>query len=118
MAAITTEIHGTFATCAGCRKPGKILAHGFCCACYHRNRRARRRGVEPVFAVATAIRQEGVGPVLTIDFSKCPEVLESIERTADSEERTAEQQARYVLRKMFEGGLGAPVAFEGTTTGG
>lgn len=60
-------------------------------------------GSERQLAPAQPIIQEAVATgnpnLLTLDFSRYPEVLEEIKRRAEDEERPPEVQARYLLRK-------------------
>jgi len=81
--------------CSHCGKQKKLIGHGLCCACYHRQRRKR-------LGTAGEVRKEGF--TVSVDFAPMAFLLEELKKRAGSELRDVGPQILWELNKSVGAG--------------
>ena len=84
--------------CALCGRVRKLIGHGLCCACYHRERRKRKAS-----GGGNEARQEKF--VVSVDFGPMAYLLEELRKRAGSELRDIGRQILWELNKSFGAGI-------------
>ncbi len=78
--------------CRLCTREGKLIGHGLCPACYHRERRKR---------LADHGTQQDGGLVVQVDFEPMGHLLEEIRKRAGAELRDVRRQILWELNKTL-----------------
>ena len=86
------------AKCAQCGREKRLIGHGLCCACYHRERRRRKAAEGGIDA-----RKEKF--VVPVDFGPMAYLLEELRKRAGSELRDVGRQILWELNKSFGAGI-------------
>ncbi|HOI96323.1 MAG TPA: hypothetical protein PK250_16590 [Syntrophobacter fumaroxidans] len=82
--------------CRSCAREGKIIGHGLCPACYHRERRKK-----------LALRRSNPdgGLIVRLDFQPMAHLLEEIRKRAGHELRDVNLQILWELSKSLGAGV-------------